>query len=160
GAHDGARADARSRLTGIALCTGVAVVAGRGVVRVHASARRVARIVGARIAIVTIQGRAAHADPATARVAGRARVAIVTRTRGGPVLAAGAGITGVGRAGVAVVTVRGWAALAVARGALISRRAGVAVGAGEGIVCVHAPLIRIAGVGGARIGVVARRGAV
>jgi hypothetical protein len=66
--------------------------------------RRVAGVVRAHLAVITLDGGAAHADPIDTRVQLCARVLIVTRQRVGDVKAPDHGVARLIRAGVLIVT--------------------------------------------------------
>ena len=107
-AGDGSAGGTDAVLTRIVLCTGVAVAAGRAVgdVRVRTPGRGVARIGGARVAVVAAYGGAARAG--AGRVAGFPRgagIAVVAGSAGrdGSVHAARRRITRIARAGIGVV---------------------------------------------------------
>jgi len=100
----------------------------------HATGKRVARIVGAGIAVVAVGRRAADALAADAGVAHRAGTAVAA----GRVVvledATARRVTGVYRARVAVITFGGRIGDAGAAGAVIAQRTGIAVIAGEVVV--------------------------
>src|SRR5439155_137837 len=134
---------------------GVAVVARSCVVRVDAARAGVAGVVGAGVGVVAVRRRSADAGAGGARVARCAGIAVVAGNGVVRVDAARAGVAGVVGAGVVVVAIRRGSAAAGAAGAGVVRGAGVAVVAGGGVVGVNATRARIAGVVGARVGVVA-----
>src|SRR5439155_15165901 len=93
----GRAADADAAGAGVRRGAGVAVGAGRGVRRVHTARGRVAGVVGADVAIVAVEGRAADADAAGAGVGRGAGVAVVAHRQGGCAAAAHPGaVTGGG----------------------------------------------------------------
>src|SRR5207249_2591998 len=132
-ADDGVRARAGAALTGVGLGARVAIIAGGTVRPGGIGARAGLRVADA--GLVALVGGAAH-------------------DRAGP--GAGAGPAGVGLgAGVAVVAGARRSGHAHTRGALVVRRAGVAVVARAGDVRVHAAARGIAGVPGADVAVIA-----
>src|SRR5207249_4597390 len=127
--------DARPATAGVVRRAGVAVAAGGGVVRVGAARGRIAAVGGADIPVVAVRRRPPDARPATARVVGRAGVAV----------AAWGAVVRMGADTPAAHVVRAAIAIARARGGVVR------VGAARG---------RIAAVGGADIPVVAGGGVV
>src|SRR5262249_27893402 len=119
------RTDARPPLADVRRGTLVAVVAGRGVVRVDAGARRTAAVVGAGVRVGAVLEWARLAGAAGAHVADRTGVAIVAR-RGVVRVRAGAAGAAVVGAGVVVVA-GGPCTLARAAGAHVVDRTGVAI---------------------------------
>src|SRR5262249_54843653 len=146
-------ASVAARVAGRAL---VVVIAGGGVVRVDAAPRcGIAAIVGAGVAVVAVGRRAADAEPAAARVVGGAGVAIAT---GGGIVhveAAGGRVAAVVGANVVVVAIEAGPTHAGPVAAGVVRGAGVVVGAGGGIGRVDTAALRVAGVVGADVAVVA-----
>src|SRR5205814_547307 len=148
-------------LAGVALGAGVAVGAGRAVSLVRGGAGAARRITGAGdVALIergADDGVRAGADAGLAGAALGAEVAVVARREIGQrrVRAAGRGIAAVGGTAVAVVAVGRRTAGAAPTCAGVGRGAGAAVVARRGVVRVRAAGCRVAGVGGADVGVVA-----
>src|SRR5439155_1035919 len=154
-AAEAAVACAGSVRAGVVGRAGVTIVAGARVERVPAARARVARVVGARVAVVAAQ-QGAGAGAAGAGVAGGTRIAVVAGGGVGGVHTTRVGPAGVVGADVAVVAGRRCAAHTLPAGAGVVRRAGVGILAGRRVGGVHAPRLGPAGVVGADVAVVAR----
>src|SRR5207237_126785 len=148
-------AGARAGRAGVAGGTRIAVVARGGVGSVHAPRLGPTGVVGAEVAVVAAERRAAHTLPAGAGVVRGAGVGIVAGGPVGGVHAPRLRPARVVRADVAVVTARRRAAHARAARADVDRRAGIAVVAGGRVRRVHAARRRVARVIGAHVVVVA-----
>src|SRR6185295_13313674 len=151
--------DTRATGTGVVGRTRAAVVAGLGIVRVHAAASRVAAIVRADIGVVAVRRRAPDTRATGTGVVGRTRAAVVAGLGIVRVHAAASRVAAVVGADIGVVAVRRGTADACATGTGVVGRTRAAVIAGLGIVRVHAAASRVAAIVRADIGVVAvRRG--
>ncbi len=152
--HWGAAA-ATARGTGLGHCARVAIVAGRGAGGVRTISCDIAGIDRARLAVVAVHGRAAAAGPFAAKVADRARQAIVT---GGLVLrenTAGLWRAAIVGAGVAVGAGRGLAGRAGAVETLFADGAGIAIVATTGAGLVLAAALGLTNIDGTSVLVVA-----
>src|SRR5207249_2439347 len=98
-------ADAHPAAAPIVRRAGVAVVAGRRVVGVHAARGRIAGVVGADVAVVAVGREAADADSAAAPIIEGAGVPVAARGRVVGVDAPRGGVAAVVGAGVAVAAV-------------------------------------------------------
>src|SRR5439155_16642307 len=148
-------AGARAGRAGVAGGTRIAVIARGGVGNVHAPRLGPAGVVGAEVAVVAAERRAAHTLPAGAGVVRGAGVGIVAGGPVGGVHAPRLGPAGVVGAEVVVVAAPPRPHALPAR-AGVARRAGVVIVAGPGPGRIHAARRRVAGVRRAHVGVVAR----
>jgi len=134
--------------------TEAAVVARSVVVGVDTAGERVARVVGAQVLVVTIQGYSGLADARGAGVPRGAGIAIAAQGVVIDMHAARVHITGIIGTDVAIIAVNHRPRLASPLTALVVRRANVAVTARSVIAVVLATCIRVAVVCGADVAVI------
>jgi hypothetical protein len=143
---------------GVGLGAGIVVIAGIGVIVMHAAGGWVAGIIGAVVAIVAIGSCSADAGSSGTGVIRGAGITVVTGIGVVHMRAAGGRVAGIIGAGVAVVAVRRRASIAGPTTAGVTRRTGVAVGAGICVVLVRTAGGRVAGIIGAGVSVIAVEG--
>lgn len=136
-------------------CTNVAIVAWVRIGHLYTSGRRIAGIVGARIAVVAVRGRSADTGAIGARVGGGTGVAVVAKVGVGCMDTSCTGITGIIGTPVVVVTIGCRTADTHTIGTGVRCGARIVVVAPTGIGYVHTPGCRVAGVIGAAIAVIA-----
>jgi hypothetical protein len=148
---------ARSSTADVVLRAGVGIIAGHRVVVGHASAGRIAGVVGTTVTIITVRRRAAKTTSATAGVRRCTRVAIVASCRVVDGHATAGRIAAVVSANVAVVTDRGCASNACTARTGVVGGTGIAIVTGHAVVGSGASTCRVATIVGAQVTIVAVR---
>src|SRR5438309_613532 len=143
----------RSSAASVTCGAGIAVVAGVGVVGVHATCLGVAGVGRTDVAIVAVGRRPAYACSVGTRVVCRTRVPVVAGVGVVGVHATRLGVAGVGRAHVAVVAVGRRPTHACSVGTGVVGRTRVAVVARVGGVRGYAAGRRVVGGGGTAVAV-------
>ncbi len=133
----------------------VVVVTGGRVEQMKAARFRCTGVVGADVVVVAVGLIGADALAHATVVAQGAGVAIVTIALGWSEGATGVSAAAIDGAWVVVLACQCWAALALAVGATVQRRADVAIVAGRTVVLMQAALCRRTGVIGTAVTVVA-----
>lgn len=120
-------AEALTLIASVISSAGVEVVTGSLVELVHAARFSITTVVGAKIAIFTVEHPLAHACPVAAEIADRACIAIIAGLLVGNLDATGGRVTAIGCTDVFIITAEGPGAQAQAAGTLVRYGAGIPV---------------------------------
>jgi len=152
------RADATTCRAGISYRAGVIIVAGFDVELVDAATFRITVIIGAKIVVIAVEGRATYAIATLATVCESAGIVVVTWHKVIDVETATFGVTGVICAGILIIAIETGSRVAAAAGTNVWAGACVAIAARLLVCHKLAPSIGIARVIGAWIQIFTTQG--